>query len=626
MKIKTQNDLESLKKKGQAALSPDRIKITVGMATCGTATGGDAVLKKIKEEVHQQGLDAAVTVTGCLGFCQCEPLVDVIVPGKWRVLFSEMNASKASELISSLKSGELKKEWAICRIKSNGQSKVQVQGLTDIPLYEEVGFWHKQHKVALRNCGFINPDAIEEYIAKGGYASLWKVLHSSNPEAVIDEVKRSGLRGRGGAGFPTALKWKLCRQSKGDSKYVICNADEGDPGAYMDRSIMEGDPHSVLEGMTIGAYAIGAENGIIYVRAEYPLAIERLTTAIDQARAHGILGKNILGTNVSFDVEISRGAGAFVCGEETSLIASAEGRAGEPRSRPPYPAESGFRGKPTNINNVETWANVPVIIERGGDWFAGIGTEKSKGTKVFSIVGKCKNTGLIEVPLGITLREVIFEIGGGIIDDKEFKAVQTGGPSGGCIPAKLIDLPVDYEKLTEAGSMMGSGGMIVMDEATCMVDLSRYFLEFLEDESCGKCFPCRMGVTRMREILDRICDGKGDAGDIPLLEELGQAVKDFSLCGLGQTSANPVLSTLRYFKDEYNAHIKDKRCPAGVCKALITYTIDPVNCTGCLLCKKRCPEKAISGERKKVHVIDQKLCIKCGICKEVCKFNAVIVK
>ncbi|NIM14709.1 MAG: FAD-dependent oxidoreductase [Candidatus Aminicenantes bacterium] len=568
MKIKTHDDLESLKKKGEELIHPDRTKITVGMATCGTATGGAKVLEKIQTEVERQGLDAAVTVTGCLGFCQREPLVDVMLPGKWRVLFAEMDSDKASELISNLVSGKVKKEWALCRMEIEGEPKGQENGLKDIPLYEDIGFWSKQRKVALRNCGFINPDSIEEYIARGGYSSLWKVLHNSSPEEIIAEIERSGLRGRGGAGFPTALKWRLCRKSPGEEKYIICNADEGDPGAYMDRSVMEGDPNSVLEGMIIGAYAIGAGNGIIYARAEYPLAIERLTIAINQAREYGILGKDILGSGFDFDVEISRGAGAFVCGEETSLIASAEGRAGEPRSRPPYPAERGFKDKPTNINNVETWANIPVIIERGGDWFSSIGTEKSKGTKVFSIVGKCKNTGLIEVPLGITLKEVIFEIGGGIIDDKKFKAVQTGGPSGGCIPANLLDLPVDYEKLAEAGSIMGSGGMIVMDENTCMVDLSRYFLEFLEDESCGKCFPCRFGVTRMREILDRICAGEGKEEDIDLLKELGQVVKNFSLCGLGQTAPNPVLSTLRYFKDEYEAHIRDKYCPAKVCKRL----------------------------------------------------------
>jgi NADH:ubiquinone oxidoreductase subunit F (NADH-binding)/(2Fe-2S) ferredoxin/ferredoxin len=625
--VKTFNDIKELKARGERTISPAKIKITVGMATCGTATGGAQVLAKIKEEVKKQGLDADITVTGCLGYCQCEPLVDVRIPGKWRVLFGEMNAKKASGLVSSLVSGELKKEWALCRIEENGKSGKKVPEVSDIPLYEDIPFWHKQRKVALRNCGFINPDSIEEYIAKGGYHSLWKVLHESTPDKVIEEIQTSGLRGRGGAGFPTGVKWKLCRQSPGKTKYVICNADEGDPGAYMDRSVMEGDPNSVLEGMTIGAYAIGASNGIIYVRNEYPLAIKRLTTAIDQARENGILGENILGTDFSFDIEINRGAGAFVCGEETSLIASAEGRAGEPRSRPPYPAVSGFKDNPTNINNVETWANVPVIIERGGTWFAGIGTEKSKGTKVFSIVGKCKNTGLIEVPLGITLKEVIFEIGGGIIDDKKFKAVQTGGPSGGCIPADLIDLPVDYERLTEAGSMMGSGGMIVMDEKTCMVDLARYFLEFLEDESCGKCFPCRMGVTRMREILEKICAGGGEEGDIELLEELGKSVKNFSLCGLGQTAANPVLSTRQYFRDEYRAHIVDRRCPAGICKNLITYRIDPEKCTGCRACVKPCPENAITGEKKKLHVIDQDLCIKCGVCVEMCKkYDAVIVE
>jgi NADP-reducing hydrogenase subunit HndC len=487
----------------------------------------------------------------------------------------------------------------------------------------ELDFYSKQRRVALRNCGFLDPGNIEEYIARGGYRALFRVLKEMGPEAVIDEVARSGLRGRGGAGFPTGRKWAICREQSGDKKYIICNGDEGDPGAFMDRSIMEGDPHSVIEGMIIGAHAIGSSKGYLYVRGEYPLAVANLSRAIDQARAIGLLGKDIMGTGFSFDLRIVKGAGAFVCGEETALIASIEGDIGSPRQRPPFPAQTGLWGKPTNINNVESWANVPAIVAHGADWFASIGTDSSKGTKVFSLVGKVKNTGMVEVPMGTPLREIVYNIGGGIQKKRKFKAVQTGGPSGGCIPASLLDLPVDFDKLSESGAMMGSGGLIVMDERTCMVDLAKYFLAFLVDESCGKCTPCREGVYQMHRILCRIVEGNGQDGDIESLEELATYVKDSSLCQLGGTAPNPVLSTIRYFRDEYEAHIRDKRCPAGVCKALVEFSIDPDACTGCELCKKNCPTEAISGEKKQPHTIDRTKCVKCGVCYDVCVFNAV---
>jgi NADH:ubiquinone oxidoreductase subunit F (NADH-binding)/NAD-dependent dihydropyrimidine dehydrogenase PreA subunit len=469
----------------------------------------------------------------------------------------------------------------------------------------------------------IDPEEIDEYIARDGYKALAKVLSKMTPEKVIKEIKSSGLRGRGGAGFPTGRKWELARASAGDEKYIICNADEGDPGAYMDRSIIESDPHAVIEGMLIGARAIGATRGFIYIRNEYPLALDRLNIAIGQAREYGLLGTNILGFDFEFDLSVHRGAGAFVCGEETSLIASLEGRPPEPRIRPPFPSESGVFGKPTNINNVETWANVPRIILRGSQWFSKIGTETSKGTKVFSLVGKINNTGLVEVPMGITIREIVYDIGGGIPEGKEFKALQSGGPSGGCIPATLMDTPIDYERLADVGSMMGSGGLIVMDEDTCMVDVAKFFLDFLRKESCGKCSSCRDGTEQMYRIVSNISEGKGKEGDIQLLEELAATVKEASLCGLGTTAPNPVLSTLRYFKDEYRTHIRDKKCPAGVCKALIEYSIIEDQCTGCQLCNKNCPEGAVTGERRKPQVIDPEKCIKCGICYEVCRFDAV---
>ena len=500
---------------------------------------------------------------------------------------------------------------------------VPSKGEPALPTLNEIDFFSKQRLIVLRNRGLIDPEVIDEYIARDGYQALAKVLTSMTPDQVIDEVKRSGLRGRGGAGFPTGLKWEFTRKSEGDEKCVICNADEGDPGAFMDRSVIESDPFSVLEGMAIGAYAIGATHGYVYIREEYPLAMKRLKIAIDQARDYGLLGEDIFGKGLNFDVTVFRGAGAFICGEETSLMASLEGRMPEPRIRPPFPAQSGVWDMPTNINNVETWANISPIINRGADWFASIGTENSKGTKVFSVVGNVNNTGLVEVPMGSTLREIVFDIGGGIPKGKRFKAVQTGGPSGGCIPESLLDLTIDYERLAEVGSIMGSGGLIVMDEKTCMVDIARYFLEFLVDESCGKCTPCREGVSQMHRILERICAGQGRPDDIATLHELAEYVKDSSLCALGGTAPNPVLSTLKYFPDEYRAHIEDHKCPAGVCKELIQYGIDGDKCKGCGRCIKACPQDAIVGERKEVHTLDRSTCIKCGACYETCTFDAV---
>jgi NADH:ubiquinone oxidoreductase subunit F (NADH-binding)/(2Fe-2S) ferredoxin len=627
------DDLERWKQEGLMAISPKKRKVTVGMATCGLASGAKAVFDALTEEFGKTSEDIIVAKTGCLGFCQMEPIVEVFSPGQPRLLYKQVTADKAAEIVAEMVSGKPKKENILCAM--NGRQRESKTAATKsaagrqeaasggIPRIEDIPFYGKQEKIALSRCGCIDPESLSEYIATGGYFTLWKVLTSMKPDEVIAEVERSGLRGRGGAGFPTGRKWSFTRKAAGNEKYIVCNADEGDPGAYMDRSLLEGDPFAILEGMTIGAYAIGAQRGFIYVRDEYPLAVENLNTAVERARALGLLGPNIMGTGFSFDVRLIRGGGAFVCGEETALIASIEGRPGEPKQRPPYPAEKGLWGKPTNINNVETWANVPWIISHGADAYRKIGTESSKGTKVFSIVGKINNTGLIEVPMGLTLREIVHEIGGGIPDGKKFKAVQTGGPSGGCIPESLLDLPVDYESLTQAGAIMGSGGMIVMDEDTCMVDVARYFLDFLKEESCGKCAPCREGIDRALEILERICHGKGEESDIDTLEGIAQMMKGFALCALGTTAPNPLLSTIRYFRDEYEAHIRDGQCPAGVCRDLIVYRIDPEKCTGCMLCAKICPQGIISGERKQVHVIDESRCIKCGMCFEVCKQDAI---
>jgi NADP-reducing hydrogenase subunit HndC len=555
--------------------------------------------------------EAQVIATGCQGFCAQGPIMIVQPEG---IFYQNLTPKDVPHLIEE----HLIKGRPIEKLMY-----VPAKGKPAIPTLSDIDFFSKQRLIVLRNRGLIDPEVIDEYIARDGYQALAKVLTSMTPEQVIDEVKRSGLRGRGGAGFPTGLKWEFTRKSEGDEKHVICNADEGDPGAFMDRSVIESDPFSVLEGMAIGAYAIGATHGYVYIREEYPLAMKRLKIAIAQARDYGLLGKDIFGCGLDFDVTVFRGAGAFVCGEETSLIASLEGRMPEPRMRPPFPAQSGVWGVPTNINNVETWANISPIINRGADWFASIGTEGSKGTKVFSVVGNVVNTGLVEVPMGSTLREIVFDIGGGIPKGRRFKAVQTGGPSGGCIPESLLDLTIDFERLAEVGSIMGSGGLIVMDEKTCMVDIARYFLDFLVDESCGKCTPCREGVSQMHRILERICAGEGRQGDIETLHELAEYVKDSSLCALGGTAPNPVLSTLKYFHDEYKAHIEDGKCPAGVCKPLIQYGIDGDKCKGCGRCIKACPKDAIAGERKEVHTLDRGNCIKCGACYETCTFDAV---
>jgi NADH:ubiquinone oxidoreductase subunit F (NADH-binding)/(2Fe-2S) ferredoxin/NAD-dependent dihydropyrimidine dehydrogenase PreA subunit len=593
-----------------------RMHLMLCAGTGCVSNGSYRIQAALERELAKHSLqeEVAVVMTGCNGFCAQGPIMTVQPDGIFYQLLTD-------EDIPHLVEEHFLKGRPVQRLMYTPPA-----GKAPVPKMSDIGFFQKQRLIALRNRGLIDPEKIEESIGRGGYRAWAKALTSMSREEIVQEIKASGLRGRGGAGFPTGLKWELTAKQPGHEKCIVCNGDEGDPGAFMDRSIVESDPHSVLEGMLIGAKAIGASHGFVYIRQEYPLALERLNLALGQARDYGLLGTNILDTGFDFDISVHRGAGAFVCGEETSLIGSLEGRPPEPRIRPPFPAESGIWGKPTCINNVETWATVPEIIDRGAAWFSQIGTQTSKGTKVFSLVGKVKNTGLVEVPMGITLREMVYDIGGGIQGDRKFKAVQTGGPSGGCIPASLLDLPIDYERLAGAGSIMGSGGMIVLDEDTCMVDLARYFLEFLRDESCGKCTACREGVDAMYQIVTDICAGKGQDTHIPLLEELGQAVRDGSLCALGGTAPNPVLSTLRYFREEYEAHIREHRCPAGVCKALITYRIDPEKCKACLLCNKNCPRGAIAGEKKKPQKIAQEKCVKCGVCRDVCKFEAVTVQ
>ncbi|HXF04538.1 MAG TPA: NADH-quinone oxidoreductase subunit NuoF [Blastocatellia bacterium] len=614
MKITTGDELKRLRDHLRAR-QDHKLRVRVCGGTGCRARGSEEVLAGCRAALAEAGADRDIEVifTGCHGLCERGPLV--IAPPQG-IFYQRVEPDDARAVITrTVLGGELIERL----LPTDPLTGRRITHESELPFYA------KQRRITLRLNGLIDPMNIDDYIAWGGYQSLAAVIAARDPLGVIETIERAGLRGRGGAGFPTGKKWRLCRAAPGEIKYVICNGDEGDPGAFMDRSLLEGNPHSVLEGMIIGAYAIGATHGIVYVREEYPLAVKTITTAIAQAREYGFLGSNIFQSGFSFDVEVVRGAGAFVAGEETALIAAVEGRKSEPRQRPPYPVECGLWGKPTVINNVETWATVPVIIEKGAEWYAQIGTETSKGTKIFSLVGKIANTGLVEVPMGMTLREIIYDIGGGMSDGRELKAVQTGGPSGGCIPRELIDLPVDYESLTRAGSMMGSGGMIVMDDRTCMVDVARYFMDFLRDESCGKCLSCREGTQRMYEILNAICEGTATEEDIETLEELAQVVADTSLCGLGQTAPNPVLSTLRYFRSEYEAHVRERRCPAGVCKALIRYHIRPEKCTGCLACIPSCPAGAIAGELKQPHVIDQGKCIKCGICSEVCTFDAIEV-
>ena len=580
------------------------VKVIVGQGSCGVATGAKKTAAQFERLIEEKDLDVKVDITGCVGTCYLEPIVDVYDDNNNMTRYVKVNADKASEIVEKhLVNGEV---------------------VTDLALHDEDKlFIEKQQRVVLRHCGLINPEKIEEYIAVGGYAATKKVVTSMTQDEVIEEIKVSGLRGRGGAGFPTWFKWNAAKANKADQKYIVCNADEGDPGAFMDRSVLEGDPHSLIEGMIIGGYAMGARDGVIYVRAEYPLAIHRLEIAMSQAREKGFLGKNIFGSGFDFDLRIKAGAGAFVCGEETALIASLEGERGMPRLKPPFPAAKGYWQKPTNINNVETFANVAWIIANGGAAFGAMGTDKSKGTKVFALAGKIKKGGLVEVPMGLPLRDVIYGIGGGIKKDKEFKAVQMGGPSGGCIPASLIDTPVDYENINKTGAIVGSGGMIVMDETTCMVDMARYFLDFTRKESCGKCNYCRIGTKRMLEILERITKGEGKDGDIELLEELAYKVKDGAMCGLGQTAPNPVLTTIKYFRNEYEDHIYNKKCTAASCKSLISFNITD-DCRGCTACARKCPVGAISGNKKEKHFINQDVCIRCGRCEENCKFDAIV--
>ncbi|MBR1627019.1 MAG: 4Fe-4S binding protein [Bacteroidales bacterium] len=595
-------------------------KFKTHILVCGgtgcTASLSDKIAKNLKDNLADKGLENEVQVilTGCFGFCEKGPIVKIMPDNTF---YTEVKPEDAKEIIEE----HIVKGRKVTRLLyTDPETKEHIADS------KHMGFYKKQLRIALRNCGFIDPENIEEYIANDGYEALAKCLTEYTPEQVIDIIKKSGLRGRGGAGFPTGIKWEIASKNHADQKYIVCNADEGDPGAFMDRSILEGDPNSIIEAMAIGGYAIGATKGLVYIRAEYPLAIHRLEVAIKQAREYGLLGKNIFGSTFDFDIELRYGAGAFVCGEETALIHSMEGKRGEPTFKPPFPAQSGYLEKPTNVNNVETFANIPIIILKGADWFSSIGTEKSKGTKVFALAGQINNVGLIEIPMGTTLREIIYEIGGGIKNGRKFKAVQTGGPSGGCLTEKHLDVAIDYDSLMAAGSMMGSGGMVVMDETSCMVSIAKFYLDFTVEESCGKCTPCRIGNKRLYEILDKITQGKGTMEDLDNLRNLSKVIKDTALCGLGQTSPNPVLSTIDNFWDEYVEHVQEHKCRAGVCKALMKYVIDPNVCVGCTACARNCPVNAIKGERKSAHEINQDACIKCGTCIEKCKFGAISIK
>jgi len=615
IELRSQRALIDYRQRIQATTDPQQRRIRVCDGTGCRALGSRKVLALLQETLQEAGLAGEVEVvpTGCPGFCELGPLFTI---DPEQIAYNRVGVDDIPAIVAkTIAQGEII-DGLVFVDPVTGQTIIHDN---DLPFYT------KQMRRVLELNGQIDPTSIEDYIAHGGYVALGTALYEMAPEHVIEEVKRSGLRGRGGAGFSTGTKWHLCRQSPGDVKYVICNADEGDPGAFMDRSILEGNPHSVVEGMTIGAHAIGATQGYVYIRNEYPLAVQNLRIALQQAREHGLLGDDILGFGFDFDIEIRVGSGAFVCGEETALMASIEGKIGEPRPRPPYPAQSGLWGKPTNINNVKTWANIPLIIRNGADWFASVGTEKSKGTMIFSLVGKIRNTGLVEVPMGISLRELIYDVGGGIPGGKGFKAAQIGGPSGGCIPKEHLDVPVDYESLAALGAIVGSGGLVVTDEDTCMVDLARYFLKFTQEESCGKCVPCRVGTRAMLETLERICAGRGREGDVEYLVELGQEVKRSSLCALGGTVPNPVLTTIRYFRDEYEAHVYDKKCPAKVCKGLITYEVVAASCTGCMVCARNCPVGAITGEKKQPHVIDPEVCTRCGVCHALCNFDAITV-
>jgi len=614
--LQNRNALEELRKRLETAQLHSKKRLISLCAGSGCGAYGTAkVHKALMEELGRQNLQEEVEVklTGCHGFCEKGPIMVIYPEG---IFYPQVKPDHVPEIVEkTIKNGELVNSLVF----KDPATKTKITLEHDIPFYK------LQQRIIFGNNGLIDPTNIDDYIAVGGYSALAKAMFDMTPDKIVAEVKKSGLRGRGGGGFPTGIKWDSCRKHEGD-RYVICNADEGDPGAYMDRSLLEGNPHSVIEGMLIGAIAIGSHDGYVYVRHEYPLAVTNLTIALDKCREYGLLGKNILGSGYDFDINISRGGGAFVCGESTALMASLEGSPGRPRAKYVHTVAKGFRDNPSNLNNVETWANVPIIINKGADWYASIGTPHSKGTKIFSLVGKVVNTGLVEVPMGTSLRKIIYDIGGGIPRKKKFKAVQTGGPSGGCIPERFLDLGVDFDELSKVGSIMGSGGMIVMDQDTCMVDVARYFLDFLKEESCGQCNPCREGIKQMLDILTNICQGNGKEGDIELLEELGVMIQRFSLCGLGTSAPNPVLTTILYFRNEYEAHIRDKKCTAGVCKPLFHYEIDPETCTGCHSCAKKCPQEAITGDKKKPHQLDQSKCIKCGICYDTCKFDAIVIR